>query len=107
MEALLRSKFVVNIKSLSSESKFIRKEERKHTTDWKRDSLRLHRIMDVRKESRITNLAYAFALGKEYKQVESKVINPLTPEDIHRIFLKLKRKGLTVDKEAVKIWIRD
>jgi len=106
MDTLLRSKFLVNIKSLTSESKYIRQEEKKHQTDWKRDSLRNHRVCDVRKESRITNLAYAFALGKTYKQVEATVIHPLTPEDAHLIFLKLKRKGLTVDKEDVKIWLR-
>ena len=106
MDNLIRSKFLVNIKSLTCESKFIRKEEKKHKEDWKRDSLRNHRVISVRQESRITNLAYAFALGKTYKQVESKVNNPLTSEAAHRIFLKLKRKGLTVDKEDVKIWLQ-
>ena len=106
MDNLIRSKFLVNIKSLISESRFIRKEEEKHKIAWKRDSLRNHRIMNVRKESRITNLAYCFALGKTYSEIESKVVNNLTPEDARKICQKLLRKGFfKVTTDDIKLWL--
>jgi len=104
MQHLLKQKFRINIKSLTYESKAIRKEEKK-TKGLDRQELYLHRTVNLREESRITLLAYGFCKSLPYKKIETTTKNPLTPEMIHRIFLKLKRKNLDISKEDVKMWL--
>jgi len=59
--------------SLAAESKIIRKEMRKYEGPSKEyQGLHLHRIKDVREESRATNLALGFLKGLQYKQIEAK-----------------------------------
>lgn len=60
----------VNIKSLSAESQIIKKEFRRHKTESVRNSLYLHRVNNVRQESRITQLTLAAIKGIPYQQVE-------------------------------------
>jgi hypothetical protein len=60
----------VNIKSLSAESIIIKKEFRRHKTESVRNSLYLHRVKDVRTESRITQLTLAAIKGIPYSSVE-------------------------------------
>ena len=105
MDNLTKSKFKVNIKSLFTEAKFIRQEEKKYKDSWERNCLRDHRVQALRKESRITQVAYAFARGKPYNSVEPSTKNPLTPEDVHRIILKLKRKGIDTTKSELLEWL--
>lgn len=60
----------VNIKSLSAESIIIKKEFRRHKTISVRNSLYLHRVKDVRSESRITQLTLAALKGIPYYAIE-------------------------------------
>lgn len=60
----------VNIKSLSAESGIIKREFRRHKTESVRNSLYLHRVNNVRTESRITQLTLAAIRGIPYEQVE-------------------------------------
>lgn len=70
-----RLKFLkVKIKSLAEEARIIRKEElRARGYDELREQLYLHRIHDVRDESRATQLAYAYLRGREYGACEHAV----------------------------------
>ena len=75
----------IKTKSLASEAKIIRKEERKHLANarWRRDRqkdsgksygtynlLNIHRTRDVREEARATFLARAFIKGQSRDMVE-------------------------------------
>lgn len=65
----------VKIKSLAEEARIIRAEElkavrRKSPDVQLHDSLRHHRVWDVRREQRSAMLAYAMLRGKEYRKVE-------------------------------------
>lgn len=69
-----RAMLKVKIKSLAAESKIIRSECKKHRNarfGVIADELYTHRTWNVRRESRATNLAYAFIRGKDYKTVEA------------------------------------
>lgn len=64
----------IKLKSLAQESRIIRKEELrlravKHSA--LREEIYLHRVHDVRDETRATLLAYAFIRGKTYRSVEA------------------------------------
>jgi len=84
-------KLKIKIKHLALEPALIRIEERKllkqaawrreHQTEenqythekyWDYETLRNHRIYDVRREARATQLAYAFLRGKKYEDIEQK-----------------------------------
>lgn len=60
----------VKIKSLAEEAKIIRKEEEKTKDRSLRSVLHFHRVSDVRKEARHSQLAYAFIRERSYKDVE-------------------------------------
>lgn len=84
----MKSYLKVKIKSLAAEARIIRMEERRvngrrrwvyeHQGPAKRieelnrefDGLHYHRVMDVRRESRAAQLAYAFIRGRDYKSIE-------------------------------------
>lgn len=73
----------IKIKSLAAEASIIRQEERKYgkeSAEFK--GLKLHRIREVRSESRSAQLAYGFLNGKKYRQLENK---SHTDPDIGRI----------------------
>lgn len=63
-----RTHLKVKIKSLAAEAKIIRAEERKGGVMV--NSLHFHRVCDVRREARHSQLAYAFIRGVPYKVVE-------------------------------------
>lgn len=63
----------VKIKSLSEESRIIRKEELRSRGDL-RTLLRLHRVNDVRRECRATLIAYNFLRGISYIRTEPNVL---------------------------------
>lgn len=64
----------VKIKSLAEESRIIRKEElRSKRNNALREQLYLHRIHDVRDESRATHIAYGYLRGKPIVQIERRI----------------------------------
>jgi len=81
MESIVREYLRVKIKSLSSEAKIIRHEERK-VMKWKREpdhdpepiyfGLHRHRTQNVRRESRSAHLAYGFLREMPYRKIEDK-----------------------------------
>lgn len=71
--ALVRAK--INAKSLAAEAKFIKHEISKSNDKDVKDSLQYHRIMSVRPEARLTNLAIGFIKNKPRKQVEMSTKN--------------------------------
>lgn len=61
----------INVKSLASESRLIRQEEKRCGLIYV-EQLRWHRISDLREESRYAGLALAFIRGRKYSEVENK-----------------------------------
>jgi hypothetical protein len=93
----------VNIKSLAAESSIIKKECRKHQDEEIRNTLYLHRVKDVRKESRITQLTLAAVKGIPYKVVER---NAKTEPDWKKVMAKVDRhaKFNSELKQRVSAW---
>ena len=85
----------VKIKSLAAESKMIRNEEkladRESEDKDNRESLYLHRTIDVRKETRATLLLYSFLRGTPYSKVE-----PNKPTDLNALYAKTRAKKMGV-----------
>ena len=77
----------IKIKSLAEEARIIRTEERK-SKGWIRNSLRLHRIEDVRREARHSLLAYAFLRGVPYHVVENYTETPIDWSKVQRMVSK-------------------
>ncbi len=71
----------VKIKSLAAESRIIRMEELRQCGRT-RVGLQLHRVVQVREESRASLLAYAYIRGRDYLEVES---SAKTPPDVTRV----------------------
>ena len=67
----------VKIKSLAEEAKIIRREERKMKDQDLKAGLHRHRVVEVRVEARLTQLAYAYLSGKTYQQVEPNAKKPV------------------------------
>jgi hypothetical protein len=90
----------VNVKSLSAESKIIRKESKKAAPDY-RNQLEWHRIYRLRNESRMAQLALAFIRGIPYKEVEktAKVL-----PDCKTLLNKINR-FYRADFEDVHAWL--
>lgn len=99
----------VKIKSLATEAKIIRHEERKFPTAAQAKKLQLrcggqreeggiysqlhtHRTMDVRREARSAQLAYGIIRGRKYSQIEETCYDP---PDMKRISINLRRFGVT------------
>lgn len=92
----------VKIKSLAEEARIIRLEEgRCGKDDILRGKLHDHRVKDVRREQRLSLLAYAFLRGKPLAKVEPKSDNP---PDWSRVGKLVEKFGtvswLKADKEA-------
>lgn len=95
----------VKIKSLSEESRIIRKEELRSRGDL-RNSLRLHRVNDVRKECRATLIAYAFLRGISYTRTEPNVLPMNTFDEKYlwgRVEVMVKKYG-TVPVSELSEW---
>lgn len=85
----------VKIKSLAEEARIIRLEERKSLRRKKPDtmlyqSLREHRITDVRREQRAALLAYAFIRGKAFAGLERP---NSAPRDLSRVRQLVEKFG--------------
>lgn len=61
----------IKIKSLAEEARIIRADEKKLSGS-KRESLHIHRVIDVRQEQRSALLAYGFLRGRSYLRIEAK-----------------------------------
>lgn len=104
----------VKIKSLAAEAKIIRLEEAK-VLNWRKpdeklyQSLRTHRVSDVRKEQRAAMLAYGFLRGKVYGEIERKS-NPSNPPDMTRVKQLVEKFGgfpwaaRKVSNEEITAW---
>lgn len=68
----IKIKFLkVKVKSLAEESRIIRREEQRATwSNELREQLHLHRVNDVRDESRATHLAYGYLRGQPHRVIE-------------------------------------
>ena len=109
MEPILRSKFKTNLFSLAAESRYIRKQEKKFPKgSYERRQLQEHRVVNVRQETRVTQLAYAFAKKMPYKQVEPKTHQPIDEYLINKILNKLRRKGVyTISNDDILQWLKE
>lgn len=83
----------VKIKSLSEESRIIRKEELRSRGEL-RCLLRLHRVNDVRHETRATLIAYNYLRGISYQRTEPNVL-PLCDYQDKKLW---QRVGTMVEK---------
>lgn len=91
----------VKIKSLSAESKIIRLEEKRARSTTLREGLYLHRVKDVRNESRAAQLAYAYLRGVPLKVVEPKATRDC---DVDRRATNIVKKfGTSAD--GFKTWL--
>jgi hypothetical protein len=92
----------VNIKSLSAESQIIKKAEGKYKNEEIRNHLHLHRVKDVRRESRIAQLTLAAVKGIPYSRVEVKAkTEPLWK----KIIAKIDRHSDDYElKKQVGVW---
>lgn len=98
----------VKIKSLSAESRIIRQEELKSRGDL-RNSLRLHRVNDVRHETRATLIAYNFLRGIPYPRTEPNVL-PLNSFYEKRLWDRVEtmvKKYGTVPLSQLEAWRKD
>jgi hypothetical protein len=98
----------IKIMSLAAEARIIRKEERK----WPgpsdaRQGLHRHRVIDVRRECRIANLAYGFLRGRSYRALEAKCYEQPNWQRVAELIRKCGQPGLPVDaiRKALKDWI--
>jgi len=98
----------IKIMSLAAEARIIRNEECK----WPgpsdaRQGLHRHRMIDVRRESRIANLAYGFLRGRSYRALEAKCYEEPNWQRVAELVRKYGQPGLPVDaiRKALKDWI--
>src|SRR5665213_2472358 len=98
MKAFLK----VNLLSLMAESRIIKQQERKHKDGSAvRTGLKLHRIRDVRSETRSAFIAYGYLRGRTYAQVEP---NPKTEPNWARVGDKVAKFGTPQDVHHFKKW---
>lgn len=103
-------KLKVKAKSLAAESVIIKQEEKRLSKlikqypdlqdSWSRHALYLHRVIDVRKESRATHLARAFMNRKPYKSVEPTRKDEKEIEFLHVIVPRVFQIIKKYDKDA-------
>jgi hypothetical protein len=98
----------IKIMSLAAEARIIRKEERK----WPgpsdaRQGLHRHRVIDVRRECRVANLAYGFLRGRSYRALEAKCYEEPNWQRVAELIRKYGQTGLPADdiRKALKDWI--
>lgn len=87
----------VKIKSLTAESRIIRKEEKKNSRF--HNGLAEHRKGTVRRESRLTHLAYGFIRGRKYEQIEQ---SAREKPDWKRVREMVKKYGSCWEDETYK-----
>ena len=100
MEPKLPIYLKIKIKSLAAEAAIIRQEEHRwHGLSQARYGLHQHRILDVRREARASQLAYGFLRGRDYRVMEAKCHeNP----DWKRVQWVVEKFCLTDKREAVQ-----
>ncbi len=69
-----------------------------------REGLYLHRIFDVRKEARATNLAYGFLQGHEYNDIEKISYSQPAWDRIETMILKYGEGDIETLIEKFKVW---
>jgi hypothetical protein len=95
----------VKIKSLAAESRIIRQEELRSKGSL-RNSLRLHRVNDVRHETRATLIAYNFLRGIAYPRTEPNAL-PLNSFYEKRLWGRVEvmvKKYGTVPLSELEAW---
>jgi hypothetical protein len=98
----------VKIKSLAVESRIIRQEELRSRGDL-RNSLRLHRVNDVRHECRATLIAYNCLRGISYQRTEPNAL-PLNTFDHERLWKRVRtmvEKYGKVSLSELEEWRKD
>jgi hypothetical protein len=86
---------------LAAEATIIRQDEKKASGET-RQSLHLHRVIDVRREARASLLAYAFLRGKPLFPIEHKRSRPVRWADVRRIAKRFG--GESYDQAALDAW---
>lgn len=115
-----RRELRVKIKSLAQEARIIRAEERRCRDSLSRTvghdeqraalaasyvSLRMHRVNDVRRESRHSLLAYALIRGRNFRDAE-KFSPPMARIDVAKLVALVKRFGSPGQDATVSQWLR-
>lgn len=77
----------IKVKHLAAEARIIRSEERK-VTGWDRWHLQHHRKTVVRRAARDAQLAYGFARGRTYEQMEAKCDLPPDWKAVRKMLVK-------------------
>lgn len=97
----------IKIKSLAAEARIIRVEERKARLPDTRAGLHHHRVIDVRRESRVAHLAYGFLRGRSYRALEPKCYEEPNWMRVVQLVGKYGQTGLTPDAvgKAIKDWV--
>lgn len=105
----------IKLKSLMAESKIIRREEARTLDRELRESMHRHRVIDVRHETRCTQLAYALLRGHPYNRIETRrpagVGRNTTPIDFKKVAAMLRRYALpeqrlgNASEETVSRWV--
>jgi hypothetical protein len=106
-------KLKVKAMSLAEEARIIKSLEGECFNEYGHNEIRDHRIFDVRREARATNLARAFLSGKFYRTVE----NSRRPEKQHEFSRVQKRLTNIVSKygnfkngnagETIQAWLNN
>ncbi len=109
---LNKVKLKVKALSLAEEARIIRRLEKTCYDEYGCNEIREHRIFDVRRESRATNLARAFLSGKSYRSIE-----PSRKPEKELEFFKAKKRLITLAKKysytredvdnAIETWLKD
>lgn len=115
-----RRELRVKIKSLAQEARIIRAEERRCRESLSRTvghdeqraalasaytSLRMHRVIDVRRESRYSLLAYALIRGRKFRDVER--CSPLASIDVAKLTTLVRRFGAAGAESLVARWLAE
>jgi len=97
----------VKIKSLAEESRIIRLEERKSYVNSQREQLYLHRVCDVREESRAAQIAYAYLRGRSLSSIESGAKPSWIRDRVYRRAHKIVQKfGLAKTHGDFQRWLQ-
>lgn len=104
-----------NIKSLIAESRLLRETAKKTKIRSAKNSLHIHRVVDVRRALRVANLAYACIRGIPYDQLESKTSLPKHPNDrlcfVDKLLNDVKSKACKFsereERESINDWLKD
>lgn len=108
----------IKLMSLAAESQIIRRKRaqwlaraRRANTEEKRtralntfDSLHFHRVNIVRKECRLSHLAYGFLRGMDYKRMERTCHEKPNFEKVLNIVLRFSKEDSRIVKQRFEQW---